>query len=338
LALSASRLSWRPSRLAALLLAAVGCASEPASVDLFVDEGSAPPVVVRSEIDKVLATTGDRVTLVQSISAAPGYEVEVEAAPARIGGLEVVDLGEEAPLDSGSRRLERRWYTVRADLVGLYALVPPRVRYRSHAEAPDGEWQETRGVETLVEVESVLPADLEGVELRDIKDIRPYETDTSGRNLALGIALASALAAIGGWLWWRRRRSEPAPVPATPAHEVALAALRRLRETDFEDESAMREFHFAISLVVRAYVEARFAWNATDLTTEEIISSGMVTGISPGDRACLEELLQAADRVKFAAQRPQRSDIESLYENALGFVERTVPPPDEEDGSQAEAA
>ena len=48
-------------------------------------------------------------------------------------------------------------------------------------------------------------------------------------------------------------------------------ALDALRQTDFTDLEAVRDYYFRISEVLRAYIEGTFPLNATDLTTEEIL-------------------------------------------------------------------
>ena len=112
---------------------------------------------------------------------------------------------------------------------------------------------------------------------------------------------------------------------------MAFEALNRLRSTDFDDPAAVRLFYFQISEVVRAYVEGRFGMNATDLTTEEILASlESLDQLSVNQNEVLRGFLMDTDQVKFAHREPGGSDIEHVYEQALGFVESTRPVVEEE--------
>ena len=114
--------------------------------------------------------------------------------------------------------------------------------------------------------------------------------------------------------------------PVLPAHEIAFRALDRLRRTDFSNLEELRLYYFEISEVLRAYVEARFGLNASDLTTEEILGRiGNIDGLSEVNEQRLCGFLEATDQVKYAAQVPSTAEIESTYEAALSFVEGTVP-------------
>jgi len=74
-------------------------------------------------------------------------------------------------------------------------------------------------------------------------------------------------------------------------------------------------------------VEGRFALNATDLTTEEILDwLGLGEGPREGQAGQLKQFLLETDQVKFAHRDPCQQDIENTYERALGFVEATREP------------
>ncbi len=296
-----------------------------------------PPVETRSRVDRAVATTGDVITYSVTVDYDPAYEVEIPEPGAEIAGFRIIDVGREEPRDVRGRRIEERWYKLRADLVGSYVLPPVTVTYRE-AGAPDGpaegvaeagaaeageaEAQTVETSEIFIEVESVLPADGEVTDIRELKPLRKIERPAPWWWYAGGGG-AVAVLALAAFLLWRRRR-EPAAVPPRPAHEIAFEALERLRHTDFDDLEAMRRFHFEISEVVRAYVEGRFGLNATDLTTEEIFDHlGELAELDGESNRRLRLFLIATDRVKFAAHEPPEEEIGETYEGALSFVEAT---------------
>ncbi len=315
-----------PVLAASLLLAA--CAGEPVAE---VPTEPKEPVEATSSVDRAVATTGDVIRYTVTVDYDTAYEIEIPEPGADIAGFRIIDLGREEPRTTGDRVVEERWYELRADLVGSYVLPPVTVGFRRPAEVDDStSTSETvRTSAIFVEVESVLPQDGEG-EASDIRDLKPLEKVTSpipwGWIAAGTGALVSLL--LGLFLWRRRPVKLP---PAIPAHEIAFRELNDLRGTDFDDPQAVRQFHFRISEILRAYVEGRFGLNATDLTTEEILAKLPVLGeIPPSSALDLRTFLEATDQVKFADHAPPRDEIQETYELGLGFVEATTPRPSPE--------
>ena len=300
------------------------------------DAEGRPPAELRASVDRTVATTGDLITYTVEIERAPEVEVALDDPGADIAGLRIVDLGRapEEVLASG-RLLERRWYELRADLVGEYVLPALTATYSE----PSGTGGELEAGEIPVEVESVLPDDRsEATDIRDIKPLRRIEPAVSWL-LWTGLAVAAVLLGLAAW-WWLRRRRRPGDgtpeAPPIPPYELAIGELQRLRRTDFSDLRELRRYYFAVSSVIRTYVEGRFGLNATDLTTEEILGRlGGLAPLEPLQARRLERFLVATDQVKFAAHLPAREEIERTWEQALGFVEATRPAETSEDDESA---
>lgn len=324
--------AWVAVAFAAVTL--VACASgEPAG-----DADPKPPAELRASVDRTVATTGDLVTYTVEVERDPEVEVELDDPGADIAGFRIVDLG-RAPVESlaSGRLLERRWYELRADLVGSYVLPELTATYSE----PSGPGGDLEAGEISVEVESVLPEDRsEATDIRDIKPLRRVDTAAAWL-LWTGLVLAAAALGLVTWWWWRRRRPDgSAPgVPPVPPYDLAIRELERLRRTDFSDLRELRRYYFAVSSVIRAYVEGRFGLNATDLTTEEILGRlGGLVRLEPPQARRLERFLVATDQVKFAAHLPLPEEIERTYEQALGFVTATRPSEPSEDGESAPLA
>ena len=318
-------------------LALAGCAEQPESLP---DEPRAA-VETEAAVDRAVATTGDIITYRVTVDYAEGYEVEFPEPGAEIAGFRIVDAGREEPRVGKGRVVEDQWYKLRADLVGSYILPPVTVGYRLRPEpvedtvaevgvaAPAWETVETSAI--FVEVESVLPGDGEATDIRELKPLRRIEGPIPWLWIIGGLVVLAALAiAFHYYLEYRRRALA---VPPEPPHVIAFRALDALRETDFGDPIAVRRFYFAISEVLRSYVEGRFGLNATDLTSEEIVAElPSLDDLGEDHGRVLERFLVDTDRVKFAEHRPSEGEIEGTYESALGFVESTLAveePPEE---------
>ncbi len=298
---------------------------------------SREPVEVIAAADPSSATTGDLVTFTIEVDHDPEYEVEIRSAEMDIPGLALVDFGVGEPHRRGGRVVESRWYRLRADLVGSYELPSHAVEYRRKpTEAGPGEAEigaaEGLGavdVETVAtasvafEVESVLPTDAQVEDIRDIKPLQTLDVERPWLPWALAAAIAVLIAVA--WLVWRRRSREQAVEPAVPAHVIALAALDRLKQADLSRFSEIRKYYFRLSAVVRAYVEGRYAFNATDLTTEEIVAGLHDLPLASEEEGLLKHFLRDSDRVKFAAHVPDPREIAESFRQALTFVESTKP-------------
>jgi len=320
--------------LAFAVVTLLACASgEPVA-----DAEAKPPAELRASVDRTVATTGDLITYTVEVERDPEVEVELDEPGADIAGFRIVDLG-RAPVETlaSGRLLERRWYELRADLVGSYVLPALTATYSE----PSGPGGDLETAEISVEVESVLPEDRsEATDIRDIKPLRRIETVASWL-LWAGLALAAVALGLAAWWWWRRRRPDgSAPeAPPVPPYDLAIRELERLRRTDFSDLRELRRYYFAVSSVIRAYVEGRFGLNATDLTTEEILGRlGELVRLEPSQARRLERFLVATDQVKFAAHLPVSEEIERTYERALGFVTATRPREGTEEGESTAPA
>lgn len=312
--------SWR---LVVALVALVGCAKE-AKMEL---EGPRAPVEATAAVDRAVATTGDLITYRVTVDYESDLEVEIPEAGAEIAGFRIVDLGREEPREKKGRVIDERWYQLRADLVGSYVLPPVEVGYRqavAEGEEP-ADWKTLSTSEIFVEVESVLPLDGEADDIRDLKPLRKIRRPMPWLWIVLGVVGTAILAGLIG-LYLRRRARLRARVPLIPPHQLAFEALEALRRTDFNDPVAVRRFYFEISETLRAYVEGRFGLNATDLTTEEIVTSlPTLTELQADQNLVLRSFLMETDQVKFAHYEPSEGEIEGTYERALSFVEATQP-------------
>lgn len=311
-------------RWAAPVAAVAFACAEPAV------EAPAPaePAVVRASVDKAVATTGDVITYTIEVDHEPGIEVQLPEVGAQIAGFRIVDVGGETA-ELRDRVVDSRWYKLRADLVGSYVLPEAVVQVRA---GPEAEWSRLEASRIFVEVQSVLPADGEATDIRGLKPLRPPPPRAVPWALIAGAGgvVLLALLALGFLL---RRRSRPEP-PPRPAHELAFDALDALRGVDLDDPEAVRAWTFALSMVLRSYVEARFGLNATDLTSEEILQRCVsLPELAPEQRALLTAFVEATDRVKYAAHDPGPEAAEASFEHALQFVEATVPQPAPAEGA-----
>jgi hypothetical protein len=128
-----------------------------------------------------------------------------------------------------------------------------------------------------------------------------------------GLSLAAASLAV-----YARRRKRRAP-----PHVRALEALAALQSSPGTDA---RTFSFAVSEIVRRYVEEAFAVRAAHRTTEELLADLMLdTSPVAAHRTAVGEFLRHCDLAKFAGWSLSQADMAALLASAETFVLATAP-------------
>lgn len=139
--------------------------------------------------------------------------------------------------------------------------------------------------------------------------------------LGLGILAAIAVA----WRIWRHR--VPKSVALAP-DTWAIEVLARLELQSLDDPDRRRELHFALSEMVRDYLERQFRWPALEQTTAELLAQRGGEGALAGDgERILRELLEQCDLVKFAGILPSETDCKLALDLTRQFIEKTAAAP-----------
>lgn len=139
------------------------------------------------------------------------------------------------------------------------------------------------------------------------------------------ILLAIILLAI---YFIRKYRNKPKEVviekkPDIPPHVIALQELEKLKEQQLWQNNQVKEYHAALSEIVRAYLEKRYQFNALEYTTDEIIQALRNSDISQEAKNKLKKLLILSDLAKFAKEQPLPNENELSMSNAIEFVNIT---------------
>lgn len=162
-------------------------------------------------------------------------------------------------------------------------------------------------------------ANADSGDIRDIRGVIPIPYPLLWVFYVLG---GAALAAVlyFGWEWLRRTVMKP-KLP----HELALERLEAARA--LMNESQVREYAFAVSEVIRNYIEQRFGERARRRTTEEFLADLLKQTGTPlaEHRALLEDFLNHCDLPKFARWQLSTAEMESMYQSARSFITNTRP-------------
>lgn len=163
----------------------------------------------------------------------------------------------------------------------------------------------------------------EMTDIHDIKPLQPLGTNPAIIYYILLSALALALF-IGIIIYWNRRRN-PAkedPLPLRPPEDIAFSALDDLANAPSVDS---RAFIFALSAILRGYIEARYTINAMEMTSEEFLPAIDHLAIDRAGQRDLKALIRSMDPVKFAGGTRDNSQMQHDLDFVRQLVVQTTP-------------
>ncbi len=193
-----------------------------------------------------------------------------------------------------------------------------------HFLVTHGQRSDTLTGDTVsVQVASVLPADM--------KDIRPLKPAEGFPNpwawiLPLAVVILGLLALFGRRLWERLRHSEALAPPPLPAWEEALAELDALPWREWLAAGQSKRFYYSLSEILKRYLERRFAFDAVEQTTTELLASMRAQRLPMREE--ITRFFARCDLVKYAKTEPPNEEWESAIAQVRDFVNRTRPAPE----------
>ncbi len=180
---------------------------------------------------------------------------------------------------------------------------------------------------TDLEVVSSLPADV-NEDQAGLFDIRP-PAEVPIRTWRLLILIAALIAAGGMGYALFKYLKRPRPIvpvsvkPRAPLHVRAIASLDALRAQDLPGKGRSREFYFLLSETLRGYLGERYAFEALESTSSELLDS-LRTLHTPG--LPMKEITAFAfesDLAKFAKATPSPDECKGSLEFAYRVVYAT---------------
>ena len=175
----------------------------------------------------------------------------------------------------------------------------------------------------------------------EIRDIAPIErVPYTFWEIFRWVLLAIVIAALGVGLWWvlthRRRLQEmlgnAEPVDTRDPHQRAVDSLEELRQQRLWESGRVKEYHTALTDIVRRFIEEATGIRATDMTSDETVES-VEDGKWKVESALLRSIFTTADLVKFAKSEPLPHEHEASLRSAITFVDQLweqVKPKEEE--------
>ncbi len=278
---------------------------------------------LRTDVDTTLVTVGDRIHLTVTVEHPVGARV-VWPDSLDLGPFEVLAAEGLVPVVDGEGSRSGLALTLTAFELGDLEIPSFEVGVEGPGEASQALYTDRFRVEVVsVGVD-------EGGDIRDIRG--PLAIPLSVVTVSLWVVALLALLGVTFWLGRRLRRGKDGgptvtPAPTRPPHEVALEALSRIEASPMLEHGQVKEYHIAVSEVLRAYVEGRFLVPALEMTTREV-TAGLGRKDAPqGFIDGLRRFLDRCDLVKFAKARPDMDTSRETLTLGRELVESTIPEP-----------
>ncbi|MCD6326586.1 hypothetical protein J7M28_03385 [bacterium] len=299
-------------------------------------------ISARASVDKKSVKLGEQFDLTLQIVHDKGYKAHPPSAGETLGDFHVVkSTRKEATLPDG-----------RETITYEYTLAGFRL-HRATIASIEVPFEDPTGRSGLLETEPLGitmagTAPEEATDIKDIRDLVPIEARMA-LWLKILIGLAAVLVAffIARFLMAKRKPAEePLETIELPASEVALAAIKRLVESDLLFEGKHKEFYFALSEIMRKFITRRLKFPADDMTMTEIEYQMRGNPISGDFARTTLEVLRFSDLAKFAKLIPSDDETDKIIEKSRNAIElgreplfdndtATVPDDSASDGSSA---
>ncbi len=285
------------------------------------------PVDVRTHLDIATATLGQHITLTVVVRHAQSLLVTI-ARPAAQSDLDIAagDPQDTVPDATGAQATTTATFVLAPFALGDVSIPPIRV-----------SWLRSDGTTGAV---SVQPPAIPVTPIRTAGDdaLRPLKPQVAVGGAPPAWLRAAAATAVGGVvlatvaavaLWRRRRRlraaSERSLEPDVTPEQRARARLDGLLLPSRNTADHYQHFYGTISLAVRSYLEDRFGFNATALTTTELERRMTERGVGRWQARLVAGLLDRCDGAVYAHDYPDPASADHDLTLAYEIVELSRP-------------
>ena len=279
-------------------------------------------VVFNAEIDTFQMMIGEQTKVRLELSVDSGHRVAMPSPGKElIPGIELLEKKSEVKsLNDNRRSLYTEEYLITSFDSTMYVIPPFKVLVDSTEYLSN----------SLVLAVYTMPIDTTNLQNicgpKEVWDVElTWEEYRDSVHLGIiVIFLALALA----WVVVRFVKNKPIIrivkiKPKEPSHVTALNKIESIRnEEGLRDEGNVKEYYTKLTDALREYMHDRFGFNATEMTTAEILT--ILKGIDSKENiAEVKEILETADLVKFAKLHPAANENDRNMSNAIEYINVT---------------
>jgi hypothetical protein len=298
-------------------------AAAPASAADAGVERAIEPLSVARQVIPGAVRLGDPFVYRITVHHPPGQRWELRT-PRDLGGYELI---EQSRTRSDGKTESTTTYLLKMALFELGSHVLPTLTF-DVLDASGGGVARIDGPD--IEGKSSLPKDTDQLGAK-LEDIKPNE-DVPLRSWRLLWWLAGAVAlAVLAWFAvraWRNRPRRALPAaPPLPLEQRTLQALDALEAEGLPQRGLQREFHFRLNGLVRGYLGERFAFDALECTSGELLREVDRRRLPGVDEEALQRFVDQCDVARYARGEVPVPACTDALTFARGLVGSTRPRP-----------
>lgn len=279
-------------------------------------------VVLNAEIDTFQMMIGEQTRIKLELSVDTGYKVAMpQPGKELMPGIELLEKKSAIKSVNESRRnVYTDEYLITSFDSTLYNIPPFKVlvdscEYQSNSLALAVYTMpiDTANLQNICGPKDVWDVELTWEEYRDA--------------VHLGIIVLFLALALA-WVVVRFVKNKPIIrivkiKPKVPSHIAALNKIESIKSDEtWRNDGDIKDFYTRLTDALREYMHDRFGFNATEMTTSEILDYLRVID-SKENISELKEILETADLVKFAKMRPAINENDRNMANAIEYVNVT---------------
>ncbi len=279
-------------------------------------------IVVQAEVDSMIMWIGQQTGLHLSVTCDAGQEVVFPVyRDTIVKDLEILPpvKTDTQSVNNGQRMTITRNYTVTCfDSALIYIPYLPvyvdGVEYQSNRlalafmtfEIPEGQENQIFGPKANMKT-----------------PVRFYEA----KGLVFYWLLAALACVMAFYLFVRYRDDKPIIrrikiEPKVPSHVKAISEIEELRNSGGPHSEDAKSYYTRLTDILREYINDRFGFNATEMTSYEILER-LEESRDKDSLNELRELLSTSDMVKFAKFKPMLNENDRNLVSAMEFVNET---------------
>lgn len=279
-------------------------------------------VVLNAEIDTFQMMIGEQTRIKLELGVDTGYKVAMPELEKEImPGIEILEKKSDVKSMSENRRnLYTDEYLITSFDSTLYNIPPFKVMI-------DSSEYLSNSLALAVYTMPIDTANLQNIcGPKDVWDVElTWEEYRDAVHLGIIVVfLALALA----WVVIRFVKNKPIIrivkiKPKEPSHIVALNKIEKIKnDASWQESDNVKEYYTRLTDALREYMFSRFGFNASEMTTSEILDCLRAID-SKENIAELKDILETADLVKFAKLHPTANENSLNMQNAIEYVNIT---------------
>lgn len=277
-----------------------------------------------AKLSKTNILIGDQVQLSLSVNITDGVEIEQVnwTVLDTLSKVEVLNIHEARIINHNNGRLLEQQVILTSFDEGHYVIPAIQIVYSFQ-----GNQQQILTNDLALTVETIPLGEEELLEVEPIKDI--FKTGYMPSWWVIALALLTPLVVLGIVMLIKKlsnkEQKEQVVVlpPPPPAHELALIKLNALENKQLWQSGNIKAFQSELTYIFREYLENKFAIQALENTSDEIITSIKEVAIEQSKIDQIRHILETADLVKFAKSEPPIEVHAKAFNEIKAFVKAT---------------